>query len=203
MKYIIENTDRLDEEFMKRAVPYLSLQRLRSLDKMRVRQDRLNSAVVYLMLRYALKKEYGITDAPEFTFGERGKPYLEKGQPFFNLSHCRNACACIVSDQENGCDISDKRLITSRTAGYFCSKEELDEINGREDMNDLLLRAWTVKECYSKLDGRGLLMDLRNIPENKLSAISCYTGERYFAAFTGKSEEKPEIITAEDIFSVL
>ena len=98
MIYILENTDTLGEDFLKAAVPLLSLQRLKKIDSMRIGSDKINSAAVYLMLRFALKEQYGMSEKTEFLYGEHGKPYLKDTvNIYFNLSHCRNACACIVA----------------------------------------------------------------------------------------------------------
>ena len=76
---------------------------MRQMDGLQVYKNLINSpdnknrdTAVYLMLRYALKNEYGICEAPDFTFGERGKPSLaDEPDVRFNFSHCRNSCACI------------------------------------------------------------------------------------------------------------
>ena len=126
MKYILENTDALNEEFLCKVMNMLSLQRQQKIDSLRILSDRINSAAVFLILRYALKKEYGIDALPEFSFGEKGKPYLNGyNNIYFNLSHSRNSCACIISDKETACDISDKRRISDNTARYFCTAEEI------------------------------------------------------------------------------
>ena len=125
MLYILEHTERLDDRFVEAALPFLSLQRLQMMDQRRMLLDKVNTAAVYLLLRHALKREYGFSEAPEFVFGHNGKPYLKKTDGvFFNFSHCRCACACILSEKETAVDIADRRKISFSTAAYFCSEEE-------------------------------------------------------------------------------
>ena len=76
MLYIYEHTDKENESFVTEALPYLSEQRRYAVMRCRKTIDRVNGCAVYLMLRYALFKEYGIKDAPVFGFIENEKPYL-------------------------------------------------------------------------------------------------------------------------------
>ena len=191
MIYLLENSDTLGEEFISAAVPRLSMQRIKKMDSLRLKNDKVNSAAVYLLLRYALRNEYAITDIkPEFVFGNNGKPYLKQyPEIFFSLSHCRNACACILSKNETAVDITDIRKIMLRTAKYFCSTEELEAAQTAKDIPAELIRLWTMKECYSKIDGSGLSADFKLITSKKLSDIHIIKNERYYAAYFSEQEE--------------
>ena len=198
MKYIIENTDKLDDEFLNSSISKLSLQRLRRMDELRTRSDKINCAAAYLLLRYALRKEYGITDAPDFRFGKNGKPYLcSRDDIFFNLSHSRNSCACIIDTKETACDIADIRHISDNTARYFCSEEEFSKICTSENKNYELVKLWCIKECRAKLYGRGLAESFKKLTKGELQGITVYEGERYVSSFFG--EGKPVILGIEDI----
>lgn len=202
MMYILENTDKLKDDFLYNAMNLLSLQRLQKIDSLRIQSDKVNSAAVYIMLRYALKKEYSITEKPDFYFKDKGKPYLcEYDNIFFSLSHCRNACACIISEEETACDITDKRKISDNTARYFCTGEEYGAAKASCDKNSTLVELWTKKECYSKLSGAGLSLDFKTITGSALSGINTYENEKYVASYFGSG--KPEILSAEQIFEFL
>ena len=148
-----------------------------------------------------VKNEW-IKEAPEFTFGKNGKPYLKNESGiYFSLSHCRNSCACVVSGSETAVDIADIRRISDRTAKYFCTKEELEAVNSSENKENELVKLWAVKECYSKLDGSGLHMDYRSIGEKEKAMIKVIKGERYFAAVCCKEDAKAVKLTAEQCLS--
>lgn len=198
MIYILENTDKLDENFLSQSVQFLSLQRLKKIDDLKIMSDKINSASVYLLLRYAMKKEYGIDKPVEFTFGKHSKPYLaEYPELYFNFSHCRNSCACITSPKETAVDIADMRKISLRTASYFCSKEEFEYISRLEDPSPELIKLWSMKECYSKLDGSGLYLDFKEITGEKLSGINVIKRERYYCSYYGNNEDKAVILSPE------
>ena len=205
MLYILENSDKLGAEFLTEAIPHLSLQRIRRLDELRIESDRINCAAAYIMLRYALIKEYGISEKTEFIFTEHGKPYAD-GHPdiYFNLSHCRNSCACIVSDSETAVDIADIRRVSLRTAAYFCSEEELERITAGTESNSELIRLWSRKECLSKLDGRGLMTDFKKITDDALSCVHTVKGSNYYCSYYSRQDKnEPVYISAQDIFSAL
>lgn len=70
--------------------------------------DELNNRdIAYLLLRYGLRKEYGINENVVLSEGSCGKPYLSN-YPFvhFNLSHCDKGVACMISDSAVGIDIT-------------------------------------------------------------------------------------------------
>ncbi len=203
MIYITENTDKLGDEFLFSAMNGLSLQRMQKTDSLRIFSDKINSVVVYLMLRYALKKEYDINEKPEFIFGKNQKPYLKDyPQIFFNLSHCRNACTCIVSDKETAADISDFRTISHNTAKYFCSQKELTQACNSEDRNEFLVKLWTKKECLSKLDGSGLYLDYKKICSEDYSNLLLVSNERYFAAYYSEKNTPVVNLTSDELLNL-
>ncbi len=202
MLYILENTDKLDDEFLEKAIPLLSLQRIRKLDELRIRSDKNNCAAVYLMLRFALNSEYSICKAPEFTFGDRGKPFLsDEPDIHFNFSHCRNSCACIVDSKETAVDISDNRKISLKTAKYFCSQEELDRIITLDNQNRELVKLWTVKECCSKLTGKGLITDFRTISEKETRSIRSICRDDYVVSYKADEAVEPVMLSVEQLIS--
>ena len=85
---------------LERALPLLSDQRREQALKFRYELGRKTSAMAYLLLCEGLRQEYGIMERPLFEYGEHGKPSIV-GHPeiHFNLSHCREAVVCAVSDR--------------------------------------------------------------------------------------------------------
>ena len=79
---------------------------------------RRQSLLAYRLLCQGLREEYGITEPPMFVYGEHGKPYIKikneklkmknEAAPYFSLSHCREAVACIIDDRPCGIDIESE-----------------------------------------------------------------------------------------------
>ena len=105
-------------EELKKAKHYISGQREFKISRLRFLKNKRQSAIAYLLLRYGLRKEYGINENVVLSEGSCGKPYLSN-YPFvhFNLSHCDKGVACMSSDSAVGIDITSSHI---RTIIYRC-----------------------------------------------------------------------------------
>lgn len=128
--------------------------------------DRVQCAKAFILLREALREEYGLAEVPDFELGAFGKPRL-KGHPeiHFNLSHCRNGVMCIVDESPVGCDIEcipsapDEDVMRAAF-----SEDERSRILTSENPPLEYASLWTKKEALLKMTGRGLAeADLPNI----------------------------------------
>ena len=145
------------------ALPLLSEQRRQQCLKFRHEQGRKTCAAAYLLLCEALRKEYGITQLPVFEYGEHGKPVIV-GHPdiHFNLSHCREAAICVVSNQPVGVDIETIRPFKESLARYVMNDDELQQINGSALE---FTKLWTRKEAAVKRSGHGISNDMKHVLE--------------------------------------
>ena len=118
----------------------------------------------YLLLQRALLQEYGIDGHLQFAIGEHGKPSLV-GHPdiHFNLSHCREAVACAVSDRPVGIDIESTRRYHPMLLDYTMSPDERRLIAQAPRPDEAFIRLWTMKEAVLKLTGEGISRDLHNV----------------------------------------
>ena len=198
MIYILENVCSLDGGFLERAMCGMSIQRLENMSKYSLLSDRINNCAVYLLLRYGLMREYGIKNKPEFELRKRGKPYL-KGTDgiYFNLSHCKNTAVCIISKSDTAIDVMDIRTVHKGVLKRCCTLEEIDIINSSEFPDREFTKLWTRKECYSKLDGRGLLLDFSEIDEGLKEMSDIYTEDYGTYILSYYSKEKVDIIKVE------
>lgn len=139
------------------ALPLLSEQRHEVCMRFTHRQGRLTCAAAYLLLCEALQKEFGISEKPIFEYGEHGKPRLQ-GFPdiHFNLSHCRQAVACMVATRPVGVDVESIGRYSESLAAYTMNVDEQQRIvaSGRPDIE--FTRLWTMKEAVLKLSGEGI-----------------------------------------------
>ena len=140
--------------------------------KMKNEKAGLCSAYAFLLLRYALKKEYGINDVPTFIRGEQDKPFLRNTpEIFFNLSHIRTCEVCAVSKSPVGVDIQDIRPLTMRVGEKFLTKKEYDKtalINDTDELSKELCRIWCIKESYGKFTGKGFVEGFRDFEADDL-----------------------------------
>lgn len=133
---------------------------------------RRESAMAFSLLTDILREEYAISQEIHFAFGEHGKPSLSGCEGiFFNMSHCKEAVACAVSEQEVGIDIESLGRYKQSLAEHTLSAEELSLLShasfdglSPEASKDLLFTIlWTKKEAVLKLLGTGITDSLTNI----------------------------------------
>lgn len=146
------------------ALPLLSEQRREQALKFKHEQGRKTCAAAYLLLCEGLRKEYGITEKPVFEYGEHGKPSII-GHPdiHFNLSHCREAAVCVVSDRPVGVDIESIRSYKDSLVRYTMNDVEIAQITQSSHPEEAFTRLWTMKEAVLKLSGEGLRNDMKSV----------------------------------------
>lgn len=158
MVYLNDDIEHFDWQA---ALPLLSEQRREQCLRFKHELGRKTCAAAYLLLCEALRKEYGIEEPPVFEYGEHGKPVLA-GFPnvHFNLSHCRVAAICVVSDKPVGVDIETIHPYNESLVRYTMNDDEVQRINGS---GLEFTKLWTQKEAVVKLSGRGITTDLKTV----------------------------------------
>ena len=146
------------------ALPLLSDQRREQCLKFKYELGRKTCAAAYLLLCEGLRKEYGIEEPPVFEYGEHGKPSIV-GHPeiCFNMSHCREAAICVLSDKPVGVDIESIRPYSESLARYTMSDAEMALIEKAERPDVEFIRLWTLKEAVLKHSGEGIRNDMKHV----------------------------------------
>ena len=146
------------------ALRQLSVQRREQALKYKFELGQRTCAAAYLLLCKGLRKEYGITEKPLFEYGEHGKPAIV-GHPeiHFNLSHCREAAVCVISDRPVGVDVESVHQLKDSLAEYTMNDAELTEIRQAENPALQFTHFWTMKEALLKLTGEGINNHLKGV----------------------------------------
>lgn len=120
--------------------------------------------LAYKLLKQGLNEVYGINENPVFEYNEFGKPSIV-GHPeiCFNLSHCKEAAICVVSDQMVGVDVESVRSYNSSLVRYTMNDDEVCQIEMAEDPALAFIRLWTMKEATTKLIGTGISNDMKQV----------------------------------------
>lgn len=135
---------------------------------------RRQCVLAYQLLCDGLEHEYGITDKPIFSYGEHGKPSIIGHEDIhFNLSHCKTAVACAISDKPIGIDIESIRPAKETVIRYAMNDDEVQQILTSPNPDLEFTRLWTMKESVLKLTGEGINDDMKNVLNTeKLKGIS-------------------------------
>lgn len=148
------------------ALPLLSEQRREQVLRFRHEQGRRECAAAYVLLCEALRREHGIGEPPVFEYGVHGKPRLAAHPAIhFNMSHCRQAALCVLSDRPVGCDIETVRPYKEALARHTMSDDEMDAIVRHASPALEFTRLWTQKEAVLKRSGEGLRSDMKRVLE--------------------------------------
>ena len=143
----------MTEEQFNYCLSKVSEQRREKVQKYKFSAGREQSLRAYMLLQRLLKEEYGIIEPPVFRELENGKPVIVGHEDIhFNMSHCKYAVACAVSNEPVGIDVERiMEKVNDDLAKYVLSDEELKDLTPLK-----FTRLWTMKEAVVKLTGRGI-----------------------------------------------
>ena len=164
---------------LEEALREISAQRREQALKFKFEQGQRLCVLAYQLLKQGLREMYGITENPVFEYNEHDKPSIV-GNPeiHFNLSHCKEAAACVVSDQPVGIDVESIREYKEGLAHYAMNDEEVRQIEASDNPASTFIRLWTMKEATLKLIGTGISDDLKTAIDHErfqYTTIECAT----------------------------
>ena len=162
------------------ALKEISEQRREQALKFKHEQGQRLCVLAYLLLKQALREGYGITENPVFEYNEHGKPSIV-GHPeiCFNLSHCKEAAVCVVSDQPIGVDVESIREFKESLVNYTMNDDEIAQINSAEHPAAAFIRLWTMKEATMKLIGTGISNDMKTVIDTTKYKYTTVNRQRY------------------------
>ena len=145
------------------ALREISPQRREQALKFKHEQGQRLCVLAYLLLKQGLREQFGITENPLFEYNGHGKPSIV-GHPevFFNLSHCKEAVVCVVSEHPVGVDVESIREYKDSLVNYTMNDHEKLQIESAEHPEVAFIRLWTMKEATLKLIGTGISNDIKN-----------------------------------------
>ena len=162
------------------ALKEISEQRREQALKFKHEQGQRLCVLAYLLLKQALREGYGITENPVFEYNEHGKPSIV-GHPeiFFNLSHCKEAAICVVSNQPVGVDVEGIREYRESLVNYTMNDEEITLIKSAENHSAAFIRLWTMKEATTKLSGTGISNYMKTVLDPTKYKYTTVDRQRY------------------------
>ena len=158
----------------------ISEQRREQALKFKFEQGQRLCVLAYQLLKEGLHKEYGITENPLFEYNEHGKPSIV-GHPkiYFNLSHCKEAVVCAISNHPIGVDVESIREFKDSLVNYTMNDDEVREIEASENPASAFIRLWTMKEATMKLVGTGISNDMKTVIDTTKYKYTTIDRQRY------------------------
>ena len=161
MQILISDITEVSSLELKEWFDNSSPEKQKEISAVKVEKKRIEHVVSDHLKRKALADYCGADPLGiEFSVSEKGKPFAENVDAFFNISHSGNLVVCAVSDKEIGIDIEKIREINPRVCEKFAAPDEIEYINSKPNG---LFEIWVLKEAYFKCTGSGLGKDVKSV----------------------------------------
>jgi len=168
------STSSLDEEVVKAADRYLSIEEQARRDRLRFEADRRDFTLAHDLLRRTLSKYSDLLPGDwRFSANEYGKPSIDSVDPrlkalSFNISYTRGCVACAIAlNAPLGVDVEriEQSQRLQEVADQYFSEEEAAWLRqcSHELRNVRIIELWILKEAFLKAIGVGLYGSLHDI----------------------------------------
>lgn len=149
MLWLLERIEELQYDAVMALLPRISAERRERVLRIRDKSTQVQSVTAELLLRYALRKEYGINALPETELGENGKPFFPGApQICFNLSHCKAAAACGLDALPLGVDVQEtgclRRERSAAELRYHLPREKTDQEDPDQTEEEIQSLLWVL-----------------------------------------------------------
>lgn len=167
MVYELTNVSTLDAGAVRRCAATLPSFRTAKASRLRLEDDRRCSVLAWAVLQHALETEFGIVaKEDDLTYNRFGKPLMrDRPQTHFNISHTKDAVACVVDHRAVGCDaqsiaeIPEPDEALARRVLHPQEQAVLASV-GPGMRRRVFGLFWVLKEAWSKRLGVGLFVDV-------------------------------------------
>lgn len=163
---------------------FLPEKRREKFEKLKIKRDKENCVISYLLLKKALKS-FGI-ESFEILIGENGKPFLKDNENvFFNISHTGSGIAVVVDENPVGIDVQDILEIKRGVVERCFSEKEKEKISDSASPEKEFTRLWTLKESAVKYNAETVASLNKYCFESEEKAFRKY--EKIFTTFERKN----------------
>ena len=146
MIYFFDDYENFSAE---KFLDFLPQERREKFEKLKIKRDKENCVISYLLLKKALKN-FGI-ESFEILIGENGKPFLkDRENVFFNISHTSSGVAVVADKNPVGIDVQDILEVRNAVIERCFSEKEKELIFNSASPEKEFTRLWTLKESAVK-----------------------------------------------------
>ncbi len=182
--YLTEDIQQVSMQDVERLMMSLPQWRREKVLAMKNDSARRESVLAFALLMAALRQDWQIEDDIEFEYNEHGKPQLARHADIhFNISHCREAVACVIADREVGIDVERRGRYNETLAKHILNEREWADVQNSDDRDHAFTILWTKKEAVLKKNGTGISGGMKTVlDECKEGDIETYIQRNYICA---------------------
>jgi len=143
---------------MEKYAPILSLSEQSRISKFHDWKDAQATLIGKILINKVIE-DLGINkEDSKILYNDYGKPFFQKSQFHFNISHSGNVVVCAFGDEEIGVDIEEIREVDFDLFKSCFTLQEWCEIQSSRDKCLKFYDLWTKKEAAIKLVGKGFAL---------------------------------------------
>ena len=199
MKVLVcDNIDKLGVDFIERCRDIMPEWRREQMDRYKHLKGKVQCAAAWLLV-WSLEFEVWNRDGlnpftNKWIYNKFGKPYFEgRDDLFFSVSHCGNAVAAVISDEEVGIDIEEISRYRESLVKYTLSDEEFIDwsLEFGAGGADEFIKIWTRKEAAFKCYGTGITHEIKDIlKKGDLDIYSTKVGDDKWLSVATKQDRR-------------
>lgn len=189
--FVMEDLSDITSDDVERVISSLPQWRREKTLAISYERGRREHAMAFFLLREVLRDVYRYDNDIMFDYSQHGKPIL-RGEAgiCFNISHCANAVACVVSDSEVGIDVERRGRFMDGLARDVCNDMEYRCIMESEDPDMAFTSLWTRKEAMLKLTGAGVSSRMKDVLDSAHGIVfTTMTGLDYVCTVAEKRKD--------------
>ncbi|MCQ2246792.1 MAG: 4'-phosphopantetheinyl transferase superfamily protein [Bacteroidaceae bacterium] len=166
MLYVNDDIQNLPALKFQEMYENLPLWRKKQVDAIKHQSGKYQSVAAFSLLQKGLMDKFQIDlrNEPAFAIEEHGKPYMQNHpQVYFNISHCKVAVACAISNQPIGVDVECTGRYREGVARFCLNDEEIQQVISADNKDLEFTKLWTSKEALLKCSGEGVSHQMKDV----------------------------------------
>ena len=202
MIFVVDDLSSFTAKDFDCCISLLSEQRLKYMWKYRFEKDRRLCMLSYMLLRFGLLHEFGISEKPEFQQNANGSDL------HMNMSHCCEAVACALDISEVGIDVQNTEVYSNTWGERILTPMENIQIAHAPFPDRRFTEIWSLKEAYGKYMGSGVLYEINNTDLSMIDSgwtrwrdleMFLYSSQKYALAVCGEKKMMTKRVSVQEL----
>ena len=187
---IININETIADETFYSLMEKISSRTMERIGKFQYEKDKKRTLYGELLSRYMIMQLKQVANEEiEIAIEQMGKPYCKNySNIHFNISHSGEWVVCVMCDSQVGVDIEQiKKVDWKIVERFFTEYEQKQLLLATHSRDELFYKLWTLKECYVKYIGKGLVIPFDSFEfdfiTDKINLHHLLNNQLYFCSF--------------------